>query len=132
MNSIIHPRVASAFVRARADAEARGVQVLVHESALITEVKERDQFDAIVIVQSPLSVRIRRVTDRDGMSRGTVEARIQSQPSEQEFHDVADYVIENNGSLARLREQVRDVFAAVTAPTAPEQRGTSSGVDDAR
>lgn len=115
MNGIVHPRVASAFLRARADAESSGVKLLVHESALITEVRERDQFDAIVIVRSPLAQRIARVTARDRTSSAAVEARVRLQPTDQEFDDVADYVIDNDGTLAELRKKVRDVFDDVMA-----------------
>jgi len=131
MNGIVHPRVAAAFAVARADAERRGVPVFVHESALITEVDERDQFDAIVIVQSPLSTRIRRVIDRDRTSPEAVEARVRLQPSDRAFRGVADYLIDNDGSLDELREQVRHVFDAVTATPGHERFGDSSGAEGA-
>jgi len=119
-NAIVHPRVATAFKHAREEAESAGVSLLVHESALITEVRNLDVFDAIVIVESPLSLRIDRAFERDGTSRESIEARARLQPSNADFRRVADYIIENTGTLDDLRREVRRVYDAVVTHRAPD------------
>lgn len=119
-NAIVHPRVATAFERAREEAEDAGVPLLVHESALITEVRNLDVFDAIVIVESPLALRIDRAFERDDTSRESIEARARLQPSNADFRRVADYIIENTGTLDDLRREVRRVYDAVLARRTPD------------
>ena len=113
MNRLVHPRVGRAFRSTRREAQLDGIPLLVHESALITEVADRDEFDAIIIVESPLSQRLARVTDRDNTTADAVSARITSQPSPEEFRQVADYIVVNDGSLDQLKGRVETVFASI-------------------
>lgn len=113
VNSLVHPAVAQAFEQERKRAEEDGVPMLVHESALITEVAHRDRFDAIIIVESPLADRIERVTTRDRTTREAVAARIRAQPTETEFREVADYIVVNDGTFVHLRKIVERVYRDV-------------------
>jgi ATP-dependent helicase/DNAse subunit B len=59
-------------------------------------------------------VRIRRVMKRDGMRREDVESRMRAQLSDDEFRRRADFVIENNGTVEALKEQVERVYKFVS------------------
>ena len=119
MNRLVHPRVAQAFRTTRREAQLDGIPLLVHESALITEVADRDEFDAIVIVESPMSLRLARVTERDDTTMGAVSERIASQPSPEEYRRVADYIVVNDGSLDQLKDRVETVFASIIGELPP-------------
>jgi dephospho-CoA kinase len=123
MNGLVHPRVRQAFEEAKRLAQEDGVPMFVHESALITEVDHRDQFDAIVIVESPLATRLERVAQRDRVDEKAVSARVDSQPTLEDFRRVADYIVLNDGSLAQLGERVASVYASIVGAELPPAQG---------
>ena len=114
INAIVHPRVFRAFERAKEEAERDGVALLIHEAALIFEAGGDRRLDAVAVVDAPEEARIQRVVARDGVAPEQVRARIRHQLPPDELRRRAGYVIENNGSLEDLREQVERVFRAVT------------------
>lgn len=110
INAIVHPRVFRAFEQAIQQAEQDGVDLLVHESALIFEVGVQDLLDAIAVVDAPVEQRIARVTARDDVTPEQVQARIDNQLPAAELRRRADYVIENTGTVDDLRAQVEAVY----------------------
>ncbi len=113
INAIVHPRVYRAFERAKEQAERDGVALLIHEAALIFEAGGDRHLDAVAVVDAPEEDRIQRVVARDGVAPEQVRARIRHQLPPDELRRRADYVIENNGTMEDLREQVERVFRAV-------------------
>lgn len=83
-------------------------EFVVFESATILEKPWFDGFgDKILLVDAPISVRLERAAERDGVSKETVLARMQNQPhmnalSEGETDPRIDHVIENDGSRDEL------------------------------
>ena len=114
INAIVHPRVFAAFERARAQAERDGVDLLVHEAALIFEAGGDRHLDAVAVVDAPEDVRIRRVVARDDVTPERVRARMSHQLPPDELRRRADYFIDNAGSRDALREQVERVYRAMT------------------
>ncbi|RMH58912.1 MAG: dephospho-CoA kinase [Bacteroidetes bacterium] len=119
LNRIVHPRVFAAFERARAAAEQDGMDVLVHEAALIFESGADAHLDAVVVVEAPEDVRIRRVVERDGTTPGHVRARMAHQLPPEELRRRADYVIENTGSPDDLRRQVEALWHEIRSSPRP-------------
>lgn len=83
-------------------------EFVVFESATILEKPWFDDFgDKILLVDAPISVRLERAAERDGVSKETVLARMQNQPHMNALSEGAtdariDYVIENDGSRDEL------------------------------
>lgn len=118
LNALVHPRVFEAFGQAKEQAEAEGVELLVHEAALIFESGGDAHLDAVAVVDAPVDVRIRRVMARDGASEAEVHARMSHQLPPAELRQRADYVLDNGGSTEELRRQVHALYAQVTGPYA--------------
>jgi len=114
INAIVHPRVFRAFARAKEQAERDGLALLIHEAALIFEAGGDKHLDAVAVVDAPEAARIDRVVARDGVDPEHVRARIRHQLPPAELRRRADYLIENTGTLEDLREQVEQVYRAVT------------------
>ena len=115
INAIVHPRVFRAFEQAKAQAARDGLALLIHEAALIFEAGGDKHLDAVAVVDAPEDERIRRVVTRDGVEPEQVRARMRHQLPPADLRRRADYLIENNGTLEALREQVERVYRAVTA-----------------
>ncbi len=113
INAIVHPRVYEAFARAKEDARAEGLALLIHEAALIFEAGGDKHLDAVAVVDAPEATRIHRVVARDAVDAEHVRARMGHQLPPAELRRRADYVIDNTGTMEDLRGQVKQVYEAV-------------------
>lgn len=110
INGIVHPRVFRAFARAREDAAQAGVPLLIHEAALLFESGGDRYVDCTVYVDAPRWLRIRRVMERDGRTRREIISRMAHQMPAYKGRQRADFVIRNDGSLARLESRVEQLL----------------------
>jgi len=113
INAIVHPRVFDAFRQAAREAAQEGVELLVHEAALIFEAGGDRHLDAVAVVDAPEDVRVRRVVERDGVAPEQVRARMRHQLPPEELRRRADFVIDNSGAEDALRSQVQAVYDAM-------------------
>ena len=92
LNSIIHPAVAKDF---KLFLNSNNEDYIVKEAAIIFETKSENNYDKIILIQSPLEIRIERVINRDNISREEVMKRSNNQLDENLIIDKCDYVISN-------------------------------------
>lgn len=123
LNAITHPRIGAASMQRAADLGARGEPLVCYEAALLVENGLADAMRPLVLVAAPIDVQIARTAARDGCTEGDARARIAAQMPLDAKRGVADFVIENDGSLEDLRTRADAVLRAVCART---------GVDPAR
>lgn len=102
LESLVHPVVREDFEKW---SKEQSSSIVFHESALVLLTAYYTQFDAVVLVVAPESIRLERVIKRDGLSREAVLKRIQSQPIYEELAERATYLIDNSGAIA-LEDQV--------------------------
>ncbi|GAA6529270.1 MAG: dephospho-CoA kinase [Prevotella sp.] len=102
LNDVIHPVVASDFVRSGKD---------WLESAIFFDsgFNRRVNMDVVVCVSAPMEVRIQRVMSRDGISRGKALQWIRSQLPQEEVEKRSDLVIINDGKVD-LKGEVERLF----------------------
>ena len=111
LNAIVHPIVRK--LAAEREAQAKPNQIVVHDVPLLFESGFSKECDANVVVVAPLEVRVERVQARSNLSRDKIERRIAAQMDPAEARKLADYVIENDGSLEHLRERTKAVYHAL-------------------
>jgi dephospho-CoA kinase len=107
LEGIIHPFVRREF--GEAVASLKGDDVLVYEIPLLFESKSHDRFDLVITVESELENRIARLRDR-GMHISEVEGRIAAQATREQRIEIADFLIENDGSEDELLRQVENIW----------------------
>lgn len=95
LNAIVHPAVAKAFNDFAIKHSA--CPYVLKEAAIIFEHGLEKQLDAVITVIAPDEVRIRRVMERDRVSREDVQKRIANQLSQEEKAQRSDFVIVNDG-----------------------------------
>ena len=110
INSIVHPCVKKEFLSWVNEHFNSGNRIVAIESAILLESGFDDIVDKVVTVHAPLELRIYRVMKRDHTSREKVLERINSQMSDDERNQRADFVIENDG-LTPLDEQIERLFS---------------------
>lgn len=110
INSIVHPCVKKEFLSWVNEHFNSGNRIVAIESAILLESGFDDIVDKVVTVHAPLELRISRVMKRDHTSREKVLERINSQMSDDERNQRADFVIENDG-FTPLDEQIERLFS---------------------
>ena len=83
---------------------------VVHDVPLLFEAGFYRNCDANVLVVAPLEARIARVMERSGLAHAAVERRVRAQIEPERARALADYVIENDGTLAELRGRAAAVY----------------------
>jgi len=112
LNAIIHPalRLDLAEFKAAQKKDA----VIVKETALLFEAGIHKSVEASVLVMAPLELRIRRVMQRNKVSREEVIKRMDHQWPDEKKIGLADFVITNDGSVAVI-PQVQKVLQQLRA-----------------
>src|SRR5579863_6209422 len=94
LNALVHPAVFRSFDSWVA--QIAGVPYVMKEAALLFESSSYKMCDKTVMVTAPLELRIKRVTQRDGLTREEILSRNSRQYSEEKKIDLADFVIRND------------------------------------
>lgn len=123
LNAISHPainRVLRAEVeRAAADAVVLFDQAVLVESAVLGRWGDggtpADGYQQVIVVETPVELRVQRLIGQRGMAEADARARIASQVSDAERRAVARWVIDNRGDEAALAGEVERVWAEVLA-----------------
>ena len=111
LNAIVHP----VTIQAAKDWAAKQTSpYVIKEAALIFESAAADGLFKVIGVTAPMSLRIQRVMQRDGVSKEQVEARMQHQISDTIKMRLCNYVIENNNQQM-LIPQVLDLDKVIRA-----------------
>ncbi len=113
LESIIHPRIEEKVQLILAGLRMKGTKTVVVDHPLLLEVGFRTKIDKIVVVTARMGV-IRERLKKRGMESDDIERRLAFQIPLEEKEKVADYVIDNNGTEDRLREQVDSLLQDIT------------------
>ena len=94
LNALVHPATFRAF-----DAWLKNkvnVPYVLKEAALLFESDSYKMCDYSIMVQAPLELRIKRVMQRDKLTRQEIEGRNAKQFSEEKKSALANYIIKND------------------------------------
>lgn len=114
LNSLVHPAVARDF-HSWTQAH-KSHQILFKEAAILFESGSYTTCDFTVTVNCAEEVRIKRVMERDGVSKEAVLARIKQQWTDEQRTKKADFTIANDGSkllilqIEQLIAQINGLF----------------------
>ena len=107
VNAIIHPEVECDFI----EWVKKHVQcdIVAHEAAILFESGFNKMMDKVLMVYTPLDIRIERTMLRDNLPKEKVMERIQNQMSDEEKAKLSDFVIVNDNTKS-LIEQVTNII----------------------
>lgn len=88
--------------------------LVVVDVPLLFEKRLQDRFDATVFVSCRPQTQVRRVTRRDGLSVAEVRRRRLAQWPLSRKMRLADFTVDNDGSLPQLRARVGSLYAGLT------------------
>jgi dephospho-CoA kinase len=113
LNRIVHPGVTRLRDREIARARERGDQIVICVIPLLFERNLSEEFDAIVLVDSPRPLRLERMVATRGLEETDAMNMIAAQMPAELKRARADYVIENNGSLKDLERDVDALWSSL-------------------
>lgn len=127
VDRITHPRVAARIAERIQeliqDHRGPGGQLIIVDHPLLVETDQAARFQAIVVVEAEVEVRVRRLVEDRGMPEADARARLRVQSSDEERRAVATHVVDNNGDLAALNTQVDAVYDDLLARAAAASAG---------
>lgn len=114
LNAITHPRIGELTRADVADAEDRGVRVWVHDVPLLVENHMAANYEAVVVVEAPLELRLARLTAR-GLPREEAMKRMASQATDEQRRAVASHVVQNAEHFEALDAAVGHLWSQLTS-----------------
>ena len=106
LNEILHPIIYSMIKTELKNMENSGEKVAVVEAAILIEANWQDLFDELWVVDTDKEEVIRRLIDRNNVTRDQALERIESQIGREERNGYADAIIKNNAGLLELEKNI--------------------------
>jgi dephospho-CoA kinase len=113
LESIIHPQVRALAEQRIREHAAAGYAVIVYEVPLLFEGNLQEWLRPVILVACDVDTQRKRLQSRDNLSAVQAQKHIEAQMSLEEKRRLAEYVIENNGSLEDLERQVQAVLEKI-------------------
>jgi dephospho-CoA kinase len=113
LNAITHPRIAQASAAALADFAAAGHKVAIYEAALLVENRIQERLGGLIVVSVPDDVQIARLRARDDLDEEGARARVSAQLPLASKVAVADWVVDNGGSVEQTRAEVERIWRSI-------------------
>ena len=110
LNRISHRRILGVLREWMNRAEKQGIPAVLIDAPLLFESGFDRECDMTVAVTAPPELRVERIVRRDGISQTEAEKRIAAQIPDAELSLRADYVLQNDGDLAKLIREVQSIL----------------------
>ena len=106
LEAILHPAVRAAMKLAVQEVRSPYCILVI---PLLVETGFTELVDRVLVVTADREKRFAWIKQRNGLSDGQIESIMAAQASDEEREIIADDVIENNGSLESLHQQVEEL-----------------------
>ncbi len=110
LNSIVHPAVRRFMDESKERAFSDGETVVFLDIPLLFESKLTKMVDCTLLVYVNEEVQLKRLMRRNGYSEAEALSRIRSQMPLDEKKQLADAILDNNGSESETKRQLEELF----------------------
>ncbi|MDI6758460.1 MAG: dephospho-CoA kinase [Candidatus Omnitrophota bacterium] len=107
LNRIIHPQVIRII---RKEIKHALPKLIVIDAPLLIESGINKIADILIVVKASQGKQIKRIQKRSSLSRQNILRRIKCQIPLRDKLRLADFIIDNNGSLKKTKKQVKEVW----------------------
>ncbi len=132
LNGIIYPLLGEGRTQFFADAEAKGVEMVVLDIPMLFETGGEVRMDAVVVVSAPEQVQRERVLARPGYDTARLDAILARQMHDREKRARAHFVVDTGEGMEAARQQVREIIAVLKTPGGLEQHKAALEADRER
>ena len=123
LNKLVHPKMVPEIIEEMETARfSHKYPLIVLDAALIFEMNTEQIFDAVIVVYATLEHRIKRIMERDGLSKADILNRVDKQIPLEDKKEWGDYVIDNNGSMTHLKKQTEQIYKKLIEDIRLEKR----------
>ena len=116
LEQIVHPEVRRLFAEG-SEAYRDTDGIVVFSAPLLVESGMHTAFEILVVVSATVATQIERLMRQRGMSEPAIRARIDAQAPLEDKAAVADFLVDNEGTLAELESQVERLWHDLSART---------------
>ena len=114
LEQIVHPEVRRLFAEG-SEAYHDTDRIVVFSAPLLVESGMHTAFEILVVVSATVATQIERLMRQRGMSEAAIRARIDAQAPLEDKAAVADFLVDNEGTLAELQSQVERLWHDLSA-----------------
>ena len=114
LEAIVHPEVRRRFAEGT-EAYKDTERVVVFSAPLLVETGMHSAFDMLVVVSATNATQIDRLMRDRGMSEEAVRSRIDAQATPEARAEVADVLVDNEGTVEELEQQVDRLWSDLSA-----------------
>ena len=114
LEAITHPRI-RALARKRIVEHSREHDFVIYDAPLLFEAKIHHWLRPVMLVACRRDIQEHRLRQRDGLDDSQIQRHLKAQMSLAEKRRLADFVVENNGTLTELETAVAELWQAVVA-----------------
>lgn len=115
LNAIVHPEVQRLRQIELDRARSRGDGIVISDIPLLFEVGLEHEFDGVIFVDAPESVRIERMITTRGLSREEAMSMNRAQWPASRKRESSNWVINNDSTISDLNRQVDQLWTALNA-----------------
>ncbi len=116
LEAITHPAVQGLSQRRMREAVATDpARVVVYDVPLLVEARGVGEFDRVVVVHAPATMRIARLVSLRGMDPAEARKRVDAQATDEQRAAVADEIIDSSTSLESTGEQTDALYERLDA-----------------
>ena len=108
LNAIVHPLVKIDFENWLLLQKKE--PLVIKEAAILIESGAYKELDVLIVVLADKKTRIKRVINRDNVSKEDVEKRMETQISDSERLKFANFSVDNNTDQSNLKMQVGELY----------------------
>jgi dephospho-CoA kinase len=114
LEQIVHPEVRRLFAEG-SEAYRDTDRIVVFSAPLLVESGMHTAFEILVVVSATVATQIERLMRQRGLSEPAIRARIDAQAPLEDKAAVADFLVDNEGTLAELESQVEQLWHDLSA-----------------
>jgi dephospho-CoA kinase len=125
LESVLHPAIAQSVTNRLRSLGKAGERIVVLEVPLLVEAGWTQLVDLVVVVDCDEDVQFGRYMERTGADHNEARSRIASQTSREDRRQVANYVLDNSGSISFLEEQTESLVATLNGRWVEKMQGST-------
>lgn len=111
LNSATHPIVEAEITKELHEKQLQGETMVFVDMPLLIETGNSERYDAVILVVVDFETQLQRLQSRNQLSHDEAVLRIKSQMPLEDKKAYADFIIDNNGTLEMLDQQVDQLLA---------------------
>ena len=113
LNDITHPRIQQMMADELHRLAEQQIPLVILDIPLLLENKNVAGADAVMVVTIPESLQLTRLMQRNNLTEKEAHARISAQMPLVEKEKLADFVIDNSGTISSTQKQVEKVIQKI-------------------